>query len=212
MIEPVPDVPLASVFFPTGYPVTQHPQIGLVRSQHNVLAKTAAGMKKYLIYDPEARITLTAHADERGPAKQNVSLSERRAQRVKTCLVTQGVPEDKIDIVAVGENDNLTRSDVAKLHDENPSKPKFAVRNSQALMWAYNRRVDITLLPTGQRSTQFFPGDADEAKLLFRSEWQGRRAVEKAGEGTAAQPAPLEGRPAPQPSNEVGAGYASASN
>lgn len=188
MIEPVPEVPLASVFFPTGYPEAKHPEVGLVRSQHNTLAKTAEGMKKYLIYDPDARITLIAHADVRGPVSKNQSLSERRANRVKTCLVKQGVPENKIDIVAIGEKENLDPADVAKLHEENPQKPSFAKRNSPALVWAYNRRVDITLLPKGQKSTQFFPGDADEAKLLFRSEWQGRRSVEKAGEGTTSQP------------------------
>lgn len=57
----------------------KHPQVRLVRSQHNVLAKTAEGMKKYLIFDPDARITLTAHADVRGPEVKNQSLSEWRA-------------------------------------------------------------------------------------------------------------------------------------
>jgi hypothetical protein len=104
-------------------------------------------------------------------------------------IVKQGVPADKIDIVALGETQNLAHSEVIKLHDDNTNKPSFAKRNSRALQWAHNRRVDITLMPTGQKSTQFFPGDADEAKLLFRSEYQGRRAVEKAGELTATQPA-----------------------
>ena len=188
MIEPVPEVALTSVFFPTGYPDRKHPQVGLVRSQYNVLAKTAAGMKQYLIYDPDARITLTAHADVRGPVAKNQSLSERRANRVKTCLVKQGVPEEKIDIVAVGKQQNLSPTDVLSLHDNNPDKAPFTKRNSPALVWAYNRRVDITLLPSGQKSTQFFPGNADEAKLLFRSEWPSRRSVEKAGEAVASQP------------------------
>jgi hypothetical protein len=187
MIEAVPEVPLASVFFPTGYPEEKHPQIGLLRSQQDVLGKTAHGMQRYLIYDPEARITLTAHADLRGSATMNQSLSERRANRVKIGLVSRGVPEDKIDIVAVGERQNLSRTEVLKLHDENPNKPSFATRNSRALVWAYNRRVDVTLLPTGQKSTPFFPGNADDAKLLFRSGWQGRRSVEKAGESSATE-------------------------
>lgn len=188
MIEPVPDVPLASVFFPTGYPDVKHPQLGLVKSQHDTLAKTAEGMKKYLIYDPDAKITLVAHADVRGAAKSNQSLSERRAKRVKTCLTKQGIPENKIDIVAIGEKENLSAADVRKIHDQNPRKPAFAKGNSKALVWAYNRRVDITLLPTGQKSTQFFPGDVGEAKLLYRSDWPSRQLVEKAAEGTATQP------------------------
>ena len=188
MIEPVPTVPLASVFFPTGYPEAKHPQVGLVKSQHDTLAKTAEGMKKYLIYDPDAKITLIGHADVRGTTKSNQSLSERRAQRVKTCLVKQGVPEDKIEIVALGDKQNLNLADVMQLHKQNPKKPAFAKGNSQALHWAYNRRVDIALLPNEQKSTQFFPGDADEAKLLFESEWPSRRLVEKAGEGSTTPP------------------------
>lgn len=189
MIEPVPEVPLASVFFPTGYPEVKHPQIGLVRSQHDVLAKTAAGLKKYLIYDPDARISLAGHADVRDSAKMNQSLSERRVNRVKACLVSQGIPADKIDVVALGEKENLDRATVLALHKGNPQHSSFAKRNSQALVWAYNRRVDITLLPTGQKSTQFFPGETDDAKLIFRSDWQSRQAVERAGEGMATEPA-----------------------
>jgi hypothetical protein len=188
MIEPVPEVPLASIFYPTGYPGKRHPEIGLVRSQQNVVTKTAEGMKKYLIYDPMARITITGHADVRGPAAQNQSLSERRANRVKACLVRQGVPDDKIDIVALSDRQNLTQADVLKLQEANPNKPPFAKPNSLALVWAHNRRVDITLLPAGQQSTQFFPGDAPEAKMLFRTGWQSRRSVEKAGETPEVQP------------------------
>lgn len=184
-IEPVPEVPLVSAFFPTGYPGTRHPSLGLVRSQHNTLAKTAEVFKKYLIYDPGARLTLTAHADERGPVKANQALSERRANRVKACLASQGIAEDKIDVVALGEKENLDRAAILKLHNENPHKSKMTKRPSQALVWAYNRRVDVTLLPTGQKSSQFFPGDAEDAKLMLSSSWQNRRAVEKAEQLTA---------------------------
>jgi hypothetical protein len=137
--------------------------------------------------------------------QRNQSLSERRANRVKPSLVIQGVPEDKIDIVALGERQNLSPADVLKLQDENPNKPAFAKRNSRALVWAYNRRVDVTLLPTGQTSSQFFPGDVDEAELLFRSAWQGRRSVEKAGEGTAGQPSTGEAKRTQQPGAETAA-------
>lgn len=187
MIEPVPDVPLASVFFPTGYPDAKHPQLGLVKSQHDTLAKTAEGMKKYLTYDPDAKITLIAHADVRGASKSNQALSERRAKRVKTCLTKQGVPEDKIEIIAVGEKENLGAADVRKIHEQNPKKPAFAKSTSRALVLAYNRRVDITLLPTGQKSTQFFPGDVGEAKLLYNRNWPSRQSVEKAAEGTGTE-------------------------
>jgi OmpA family len=63
--------------------------------------------RRHLIYDPEARITLTAHADVRGRTAENQSLSVRRANRVKPTLVIQDVPEGKIDIVALGETAEL---------------------------------------------------------------------------------------------------------
>ncbi len=203
MIEPIPEVRLASVFFPTGYPGKRHPEVGLVRSQHNVVITTAEGVKKYLIYDPDARITLTGHADVRGPASQNQSLSERRANRVKTSLVSQGVPEEKIEVVALGDQQNLSRANVLKLHETNPNKPTFAKSNSAALVWAHNRRVDITLLPMGQQSTQFFPGDAEEAKMLFRSNWQSRQLVEKASEVQEPQPSIRQPGGAQEPGTET---------
>jgi hypothetical protein len=212
MIEPVPEVPLASVFFPTGYPGQRHPQTGLVRSQHDVLAKTAEVFKKYLLYDPGARITLTGHADLRGPAKTNQSLSERRANRVKACLASQGVPEDKIDIVAVEEQQNLDRAEVLKLQEENPHKARITQRSSQALVWAYNRRVDISLLPAGQTSTQFFPGDATDATLIFHSRWQNRRTIEEAEETTQIAPTTGEVTPTQQPATDTPAAPPPASN
>jgi hypothetical protein len=212
LIEPVPEVPLVSVFFPTGYPGQRHPQLGLVRSQHNTLAKTAEVFKKYLIYDPDARITLTGHADVRGPAKMNQSLSERRTHRVKACLASQGIPEDKIDVVAVGEAQNLNQADILKLEAENPHKSKITKRTSQALVWAYNRRVDVTLLPTGQKSMQFFPGDAEDAKLMFQSGWQNRRAIEKADELTPKEPTTGEVTGTQQPTAEAAVTQPSTSN
>jgi hypothetical protein len=58
------------------------------------------------------------------------------------------VPEGKIDIVALGEWQNLSPAAVLKLQEENPNTG-FAKSNAQALVWAYNHRVDIKLLPAG---------------------------------------------------------------
>jgi len=75
-------------------------------------------------------------------------------------------------------------------------------RPSQALVWAYNRRVDVTLLPTGQKSTQFFPADAEDAKLMFQSNWQSRRAIEKADESIPTGAATGASTGTQQPSSE----------
>src|SRR5215470_3633223 len=99
-IEPVPAVLLNSVFFPTDYPTRQFPALGLVRSQQETLTSLADGFKKYLEYDPDAKLALSAYADERGPGKHNQTLSDRRVERVKDFLVSQGIAAEKIDTAA----------------------------------------------------------------------------------------------------------------
>jgi len=175
-IEPIPEIPLASVFFPTGYPDARHPDAGLVASQQQALDRTAEGFKKYLEYDPDARLTVAGNTDERDSNARNKPLSERRANRVKEYLVSLGIPENKIETVANGKTQQLDVGMVTQLHTENPNK--LAVQGtSQELVWAYNRRVDIVLLPKDMHSTQYFPGDAPEATFLADSNWPGHKEL-----------------------------------
>lgn len=175
-IEPVPDVPLASVFFPTGYPDVRHPRAGLVKSQQQALDRAAEGFKKYLEYDPDARLTVAGNTDERDSNARNVPLSQRRSNRVKDYLVSLGIPENKIDTVANGKKKPLDATTVTALHKENPNKLSDH-GTLQELVWAYNRRVDIVLLPKDERSKQYFPGDAPEAKFLADSKWPGQKEI-----------------------------------
>jgi hypothetical protein len=96
-VEPIPTVLLHSIFFPTAYPTKDQPELGLVRSQQEALTNLAAGFKQYLEYDPDAKLSLGGNADERGTDKYNDSLSDRRVQRVKEFLVSQGIAAEKID-------------------------------------------------------------------------------------------------------------------
>jgi len=175
-IEPIPEIPLASVFFPTGYPDARHPREGLVRSQQQALERAAQGFKKYLEYDPNARLTVAGNTDERDSNARNKPLSGRRANRVKDYLVSLGIPEGKIDTVANGKTKQLGATTVTLLHKENPNK-LANYGTVQELVWAYNRRVDIVLLPKDVRSTQYFPGNAPEAKLLANSKWPGQKEI-----------------------------------
>lgn len=176
-IEPIPDIPLASVFFPTGYPDERHPDQGLLESQQQVLARTAAGFKAYLEYDPDARLSVLGNTDERDSNARNKPLSQRRADRVKQYLVAMGIPEDKIDTVAQGKDHPLDGATVKTLHEQNPNKPPKSLGTFQELTWAYNRRADLVLLPKGAQSTQYFPGTVAESKLLFSSEWPGGKDI-----------------------------------
>ena len=176
-IEPIPVVQMGSVFFPTGYPEKQHPDRGLLKSQQEALSQTAAGFKAYLEYDPEARLSVLANTDERDSKARNHSLSERRADLVKQYLVSLGIPEAKIETIAQGKEHPLDRATIESLQNENPNKPPQSLGSFRQLVWAYNRRADLVLLPKGDRSTQYFPGNATDAELLFHSGWPDRKDV-----------------------------------
>ncbi|HEY4709485.1 MAG TPA: OmpA family protein [Candidatus Acidoferrales bacterium] len=168
-VEPIPAVTLQSVFYPTDYPDKKHPQIGLVRSQQLALATLAGGFKKYLEYDPDAKLSVEAHADERGSKPFNQDLSERRVERIKQYLVDQGISADKVETAAYGKEQPLDKASVSTLESTNPNAPpKARLRDKRADWLAYNRRADIVLLPSGKKSAQFFPHTADDSKLIWQ--------------------------------------------
>lgn len=168
-VEPIPSVTLQSIFYPTDYPDEKHPQVGLVRSQQLALATLAGGFKKYLEYDPDAKLSVEAHADERGSKQFNQDLSERRVERIKRYLVDQGVSADKIQTAAYGKERPLEKTSVKALEGTNPNTPpKARLRDVRTDWLAYNRRADIVLLPAGKKSSQFFPHTADDSKLIWQ--------------------------------------------
>lgn len=168
-IDPLPVVTLSSVFYSTAYPEPAHPEIGLVGSQQQSLAQLAASFKKYLEYDETAHLVVVGHADVRGSSPYNEALSERRANRVKDYLVSQGIAADKIETRAEGKERQLDRKEVEQLETDNPAKPeKWMLHHANETWLAYNRRVDIILEPTGKESAKAYPNGAADAKILWQ--------------------------------------------
>ena len=179
-IEPIPAVLLNSVFFPTDYPTKKDPALGLVRSQQETLRTLADGFKKYLEYDPDAKLVLGAYADERGQNKYNEALTGLRAQRVKDLLVSEGVAAEKIETSAYGKDKPLDKATVIDLQARNPNEtPKDRIKNFRATWLAYNRRVDIVLLPTNAESARFYPQQAADSQILWQRPKPARSVVEK---------------------------------
>jgi len=179
-IEPIPAVLLNSVFFPTEYPTKKDPSLGLVRSQQETLRTLADGFKKYLEYDPEAKLALGAFADERGENKYNLALAELRAQRVKDFLVSEGVAVEKIDTSAYGKEKQLDKATVIDLQARNPNQtPEERIHSFRATWLAYNRRVDIVLLPTNAESARFYPQQAPDSGILWQRPKPKRAVIEK---------------------------------
>jgi|SRR5690348_7191132 len=168
-IDPMPVVNLSSVFYPTAYPEPNHPEVGLVASQQQPLAQLAASFKKYLDYDETAHLVVVGHADVRGSGPFNEALSERRANRVKDYLVSQGIAADKIETRAEGKERQLDRKEVEQFETDNPAKPeKWMLHHANETWLAYNRRVDIILEPTGKESAKAYPNGAPDARVLWQ--------------------------------------------
>ncbi|HET6932033.1 MAG TPA: PEGA domain-containing protein [Candidatus Acidoferrum sp.] len=178
-VEPIPAVQLNSIFFPTDYPTKEDPALGLVRSQQEALTTLATGFKQYLEFDPGAKLSLGGYTDERGADKYNDSLSELRVQRVKDFLVSQGIAPEQIDTAAYGKQKPLDKTTVSDLQTQNPNKPPDKwVRDSHATWLAYNRRVDIVLVPTNAESERFYPNQAADSEILWQKPKPARSTVE----------------------------------
>jgi peptidoglycan-associated lipoprotein len=79
---------------------------------------------EHLVSNPDARIVLEGHADERGTREYNMALGERRAKAISRYLTIQGVAASQIETVSFGEE-----VPVAFGHDSNA--------------WQLNRRVEV---------------------------------------------------------------------
>jgi len=94
-----------------------------LRSDLFVLAES---LNKY----PQSMVTVTGHTDSTASASYNLDLSEARAASVASVLRTGGVSGSRIRTVGAGENQPIAT-------------------NQTAAGRAQNRRVDITITPTG---------------------------------------------------------------
>ena len=86
-----------------------------------------AAHARYLSANPNARVRLEGHTDDRGSREYNIGLGERRAQAVRRALLLQGALDIQITTVSYGA--------------ERPAVP-----GHDEAAWAKNRRVEIIYL------------------------------------------------------------------
>ena len=79
---------------------------------------------QYLAANPQTKVVLEGHTDERGTREYNLALGERRAQAVERMLRTLGIAAARIKTVSYGEE-----KPVAQDHGESA--------------WQLNRRVEL---------------------------------------------------------------------
>jgi peptidoglycan-associated lipoprotein len=85
-----------------------------------VLQKNA----RLLQAQPEVRIIVEGHTDERGSSTYNLALGEKRAQAARTYLQTLGIAAERIKVVSYGQE-----------------KPAQTGSNESA--WSQNRRAEF---------------------------------------------------------------------
>lgn len=97
--------------------------------------ETLAILGRYLERHPEVRVRLEGHADGRGPAPDNLALSQARAQAVGDVLESARAAQQQIDLAAHGERHAVATADD---HDQ----------------LATERRVDVRLVPAAEEGTR----------------------------------------------------------
>jgi outer membrane protein OmpA-like peptidoglycan-associated protein len=183
-----PEIKLSrSVYFPTDRPRSLKSEDALLDSEKETLKSTAAAFTQYLAVQPDARLVLSGHADKRGPQAYNQPLSERRAALAKQFLVEQGIPEANIETQAYGDEQNLSVDQVKQQVEQDASlsaeERQNALEKIKTIVYAYNRRVDITSKPTGQESARDYPFKAEDfARLIDRNGPAKTSGVEMAAE------------------------------
>ena len=187
-IDPAPPVTLASMFYPTAYPTKHHPKDGLLGSEKATLNQIASKFNNHEQYDHKATLLIVAHADVRGSRKYNQALSELRAALLKDYLVSRNIPSEKINVRSVGKDEQLDQKKVESLQSTDPEKPeKWMTRDKteKKTTWlAYNRRADIILEPVGTPSTEAYPNDVADARVLWQRPEPSLKKVQTAGKIT----------------------------
>jgi outer membrane protein OmpA-like peptidoglycan-associated protein len=94
----------------------QQTERGMVLTLGDVLFDTAAAtlkpgathsldrLAKYLEGNPETRVIIEGHTDNRGSDAYNEDLSQRRAQAVADELVSRGIASDRFEVMGRGES------------------------------------------------------------------------------------------------------------
>jgi len=94
----------------------------VLRPESLALLELHAG---FLRNNPDRRVVVEGHCDERGTREYNLALGERRADAVRTFLVSAGVRRSQVDTVSYGEE-----------------RPADAGHSEAA--WAQNRRAELS--------------------------------------------------------------------
>ncbi|MCA1748716.1 MAG: peptidoglycan-associated lipoprotein Pal [Parasphingopyxis sp.] len=82
---------------------------------------------RWLVANPDVRVTIEGHCDERGTREYNLALGERRANSAKNYLAARGVDASRMNVISYGKEQPIALG-------------------SDPASWAQNRRA-VTVVP-----------------------------------------------------------------
>jgi peptidoglycan-associated lipoprotein len=135
---PPPPPPPAAPTGPTatdiaGWNATLREIVFFDYDQSDIRADAQAALRRkvpILQANPQVRIRVEGHADERGSTEYNIALGTRRAQSVVTYLSGFGVPQSAFTILSYGED-------------------RPVAQGSTEEAWARNRRAEFVITEGG---------------------------------------------------------------
>lgn len=90
-------------------------------------------LAQVLVNNPDTNINIYGYTDSKGSDSYNLSLSERRANAVKSYLVSKGISSSRIFAMGRGENDPVASNDTEAGRAEN-RRVEFAITANEEMI------------------------------------------------------------------------------
>ncbi len=110
----------------------------IMKRSYAILRAVAAILRA----NPQVKLVrIEGHTDDRGSAKANLDLSQRRAESVRTFLIELGISASRLEAKGYGEDKPVQ-----------PNCRKLRGRRRRKACWAKNRRVEFHIIQTDGQS------------------------------------------------------------
>ena len=93
----------------------EYDKFGLSPEARNILAQNAEFMRS----NTNVNLQVEGHCDSRGSIEYNLTLGERRANAVKSYLVSLGIPDSRLSVLSYGEEKPMNAGDSESAHAAN---------------------------------------------------------------------------------------------
>jgi peptidoglycan-associated lipoprotein len=93
----------------------EYDQFSLSPEARNILAQNAEFMRN----NPAVNLQVEGHCDSRGSIEYNLTLGERRANAVKSYLVSLGITDARLSVLSYGEEKPMNAGDTESAHAAN---------------------------------------------------------------------------------------------